>query len=61
MLQPWEKEFRKWNVDIPVYNFDSQAAREQGKTIFQKHMGAGDVRFVPPKKNILKVYREVLN
>ena len=59
MLQPWEKEFRKWNVDIQVHNF-SQAERQQGKAIYQKHMEAGDVLFDRRKKNMLTVYREVL-
>ncbi|KAG0579855.1 hypothetical protein KC19_4G129000 [Ceratodon purpureus] len=61
MLKPWENEFRKWNIDIPVYNFDGDAAREQGKIIFHKHMAAGVVQFdVSTKKNILSVYREAM-
>ncbi len=57
MLQPWEKEFRKWNVDIPVYNFNQ--AGEQGKKIFQNHQESGVVQYVRSKKNML-VHREVL-
>lgn len=57
MLQPWEKEFRKWNVDIPVHNYNQ--AHEQGKTIFQKHQEAGVVQYYRPKIP-LDLYREVL-
>ncbi|XP_024365304.1 uncharacterized protein [Physcomitrium patens] len=42
MLQPWEREFRKWNVGIPVYNFNKAA--EQGRIFLQQHEEAGDVQ-----------------
>ena len=53
MLQPWEKEFRKWNVDIPVYNFN------QGKKIFQNHQEAGVVQYGRSKNSDI-VHRQVL-
>ncbi|KAG0616438.1 hypothetical protein M758_5G115600 [Ceratodon purpureus] len=57
MLQPWEREFRKWNVEIPVHNFNQ--AFEQGKRIFQKHQEAGVVQYVR-QKNTLNVHREAM-
>lgn len=39
MLQPWEKEFRRWNVNIPVYNFNE--AGEQGRPLVEKHKADG--------------------
>lgn len=62
MLQPWEKEFKKWNVDIPVYNFN-KADFEQGRAILQQHEEAGDVQLNQGGRSQFKkklVYREVL-
>lgn len=41
MLKPWEREFRKWNVNIPVFNLNQ--AYEVGRQLFQQHEEAGDV------------------
>jgi len=60
MLQPWAKEFLKWNVNIPVYNFNQ--AGEQGRILHQKHVDAGIVRLNPSGKSQgkkLLVRREV--
>jgi len=60
MLQPWEKEFRHWNVDIPVYNFNQ--ADDQGRALFQQHEEDGRIRLNHTARSQgkkLLVYREV--
>lgn len=61
MLQPWEREFRKWKVNIPVYNFNE--AHEEGRALFQQHEEAGDIQLHHGGRSQAKkllVYREVL-
>lgn len=62
MLQPWEKEFRKWNVDIPVFIFN-QAEEVLGRQLFQQHEEGGDIQLKTGAKLSVRrskdVYRQV--
>jgi DNA repair and recombination RAD54-like protein len=44
MLQPWEQEFRKWNVDIPVYILNR--ASEYGRQLVKEHEKDGQLHLV---------------
>lgn len=57
MLQPWEKEFRRWNVNIPVYNFND--AGEQGRPLLEKHRAERSVQGRRPRAPKLPDFREV--